>query len=178
MFAHGSAVPADRRRFAGDIICLLASKGAAVARTGAPDIDEESVIRLRNALLRTARRLRTAGDPEGLSASQSSVLATLVREGPLRAGDLADAEALNPTMLSRILAHLEARGLALRAPDPEDGRATLAQATADGRRLVERLRARRAALLMDWLDDLTPESRGSLLAALPALEELAGVVRP
>ena len=80
-------------------------------------------------------------------------------------------------MLSRILAHLEARGLALRAPDPEDGRATLAQATAEGRRLVERLRARRAALLMDWLDDLTPESRGSLLAALPALEELAGVVR-
>ena len=50
-----------------------------MARTGAPDIDEESVIRLRNALLRTARRLRTAGDPEGLSASQSSVLATLVR---------------------------------------------------------------------------------------------------
>ena len=90
-------------------------------RTGAPTIDEESVIRLRNALLRTARRLRTGGDPEGLSASQSSVLATLVREGPLRAGDLADAEALNPTMLSRILAHLEGRGLAVRTPDPDDG---------------------------------------------------------
>jgi hypothetical protein len=63
----------------GDIICLPASKGVAVPRTGAPTIDEESVIRLRNALLRTARRLRTGGDPEGLSASQSSVLATLVR---------------------------------------------------------------------------------------------------
>lgn len=147
-------------------------------RTGAPTIDEESVIRLRNALLRTARRLRTGGDPEGLSASQSSVLATLVREGPLRAGDLADAEALNPTMLSRILAHLEGRGLAVRTPDPADGRATLARATPEGRRLVERLRARRAALLMGWLDDLTPDGRASLLAALPALEELAGVARP
>jgi DNA-binding MarR family transcriptional regulator len=148
-----------------------------VPRPGGPQIDEESVIRLRNALLRTARRLRTSGDPEGLSASQSSVLATLVREGPMRAGDLAGAEALNPTMLSRILAHLERRGLAAREADPEDGRATLARATADGRRLVERLRARRAALLMGWLDDLAPDARASLLAALPALEELAGVVR-
>jgi DNA-binding MarR family transcriptional regulator len=149
-----------------------------VTRAGGPAIDEETVIRLRNALLRTARRLRTGGDPEGLSASQSSVLATLVREGPVRAGDLADAEALNPTMLSRVLAHLEGRGLAARSPDPEDGRATLARATADGRRLVERLRARRAALLMRWLDELSPEGRASLLAALPALEELAGVARP
>ena len=147
-------------------------------RTGGPEMDEESVIRLRNAMLRAARRLRTAGDPEGLTATQSSVLATLVREGPLRAGDLADAEALNPTMLSRILGHLEERGLAARAPDPEDGRATLVRATADGRLLVERLRARRAALLMRWLEDLTPEGRASLLAALPALEELAGAARP
>ncbi|HSJ73237.1 MAG TPA: MarR family transcriptional regulator [Miltoncostaeaceae bacterium] len=147
-------------------------------RTGGPAIDEESVIRLRNALLRTARRMRTSGDPEGLSASQSSVLATLVREGPLRAGDLAGAEALNPTMLSRILAHLEERGLAVRGPDPDDGRATLARATADGRRLVERLRARRAAILMRWLDDLTPEGRASLVAALPALEQLGGGARP
>ena len=147
-------------------------------RTGGPAIDEESVIRLRNALLRTARRMRTSGDPEGLSASQSSVLATLVREGPLRAGDLAGAEALNPTMLSRILAHLEERGLVVRGPDPDDGRATLARATADGRRLVERLRARRAAILMRWLDDLTSEGRASLVAALPALEQLGGGARP
>ena len=146
--------------------------------TGRAEMDEESVIRLRNAMLRAARRLRITGDPEGLTATQSSVLATLVREGPLRAGDLAGTEALNPTMLSRILGHLEERGLAGREPDPNDGRATLARATAEGRVVVERLRARRAALLMRWLEDLTPEGRASLLAALPALEELAGKGRP
>ncbi len=96
-------------------------------RTDGPAIDEESVIRLRNAVLRVARRLRTSGDPEGLTATQSSVLATLVRQGPMRAGDLADAEALNPTLLSRVLGHLEARDLASRGPDPEDGRATIAR---------------------------------------------------
>jgi DNA-binding MarR family transcriptional regulator len=149
-----------------------------VPRAVGPEMDEESVIRLRNAMLRAARRLRTTGDPEGLTATQSSVLATLVREGPRRAGDLAGAEALNPTLLSRILGHLEERGLAAREPDPDDGRATLARATAEGRLVVERLRARRAALLMRWLEDLTPEGRASLLAALPALEELAGKARP
>ena len=146
--------------------------------TGGPEMDEESVIRLRNAMLRAARRLRTTSDPEGLTATQSSVLATLVREGPLRAGDLAGTEALNPTMLSRILGHLEDRGLAAREPDPNDGRATLVRATAEGRLVVERLRARRAALLMRWLEDLTPEGRASLLAALPALEALAVKGRP
>ena len=137
-----------------------------------PVMDEESVIRLRNAVLRLARRLRTSGDPEGLTATQSSVLSTLVREEPVRAGDLAEAEALNPTLLSRILGHLEERGLVAREPDPEDRRATLARATTAGRRLVERLRARRAALLLEWLEDISPERRASLLAALPALEEL------
>ena len=146
--------------------------------TGGPEMDDESVIRLRNAMLRAARRLRTTGDPEGLTATQSSVLATLVREGPLRAGDLAGTEALNPTMLSRILGHLEERGLAAREPDPNDGRATLVRATAEGRLVVERLRARRAALLTRWLEDLTPDGRASLLAALPALEALAGKGRP
>jgi DNA-binding MarR family transcriptional regulator len=136
-------------------------------------MDEEGVIRLRNAVLRVARRLRTSGDPEGLTATQSSVLATLVRDGPMRAGDLAAAEALNPTLLSRVLLHLEDRGLAARGPDRDDGRVTIARATPAGRRLIERLRERRAALLLDWLEGLTPEARASLLAALPALEELA-----
>jgi DNA-binding MarR family transcriptional regulator len=141
-------------------------------------VDEETVMRLRNAVLRVARRLRTSGDPEGLTPTQASVLATLVREGPVRPGDLADAEALNPTLLSRVLGHLEGRGLAARSPDPEDGRASLARATRDGKRLMQRIRARRAALLMTWLEDLAPAERAALASALPALEQLAEGGRP
>ena len=116
--------------------------------TDGPAIDEESVIRLRNAVLRVARRLRTSGDPEGLTATQSSVLATLVRQGPMRAGDLAEAEALNPTLLSRVLAHLEARDLASRRPRPRgrpgDHRARDARRAAHDRAPP----GRRAALLV------------------------------
>ena len=85
-------------------------------------MDEESVIRLRNAMMRIGRRLRTASADEGMTATQSGVLATLVREGPMRAGDLAGPRAVNPTMLSRVLAHLEEAGLAGARPAPR-GRA-------------------------------------------------------
>lgn len=138
-----------------------------------PPLDEEGVIRLRNAVLRIGRRLRTSSADEGLTATQSSVLATLVREGPMRAGDLAEAEAVNPTMLSRVLAHLEQAGLADRGSDPEDGRCTLVGATARGTRLIERVRARRAALLLARLEQMPADQVAALRAALPALEGLA-----
>lgn len=138
-------------------------------------MDEESVIRLRNAIMRTGRRLRTTASEEGLTATQSSVLATLVRQGPTGAGELAAAEAVNPTMLSRVLAHLEEAGLATRAPSPDDARCTLARATPAGRRLVARLRARRAALLLERIEELDSAHVAALLDALPALEALARV---
>jgi DNA-binding MarR family transcriptional regulator len=139
-----------------------------------PVASEESMARLRTAVMRLGRSLRAASAEEGLTPAQSSVLATLVREGPMRAGDLAAAEALNPTMLSRVLAHLEEAGLAARAADPADGRATRAAATTAGRRLIVRLRARRSALLAARLEALPAEHVDALMDALPALEALAG----
>jgi DNA-binding MarR family transcriptional regulator len=136
-------------------------------------LDEETVIRLRSAVLRIGRLLRTASADEGLTPTQSAVLGLLVREGPMRAGDLAAAEGINPTLLSRVLGLLEERGLVARRPDPEDGRSTQVRATAAGRRFVTRLRARRAALLGERLARLSPEELGALGAALPALEAMA-----
>ena len=49
---------------------------------GTVAMDEETVNRLRNAVMRIGRRLRTASADEGLTTTQSGVLATLVREGP------------------------------------------------------------------------------------------------
>jgi DNA-binding MarR family transcriptional regulator len=136
-------------------------------------LDEETVIRLRSAVLRIGRLLRTASADEGLTPTQSAVLGLLVRRGPMRAGDVAAAEGINPTLLSRVLGLLEERGLVARRPDPEDGRSTQVRATAAGRRLVTRLRARRAALLGERLARLSPEELGALGAALPALEAMA-----
>lgn len=142
-------------------------------------LSEDEVARLRWAVLRLARFLRTHAVEEGLSPAQSSALATLVREGPQRAGDLAAAEALNPTMVSRLLAHLEEAGLARRGPDPADGRATRVEATPAGRRTVRRQRARHRALLAGRLERLDAGETAALRRALPALEALAdGPVPP
>src|SRR5262245_57073739 len=110
------------------------------------EVGEETVTRLRVALLMLARRMRTTSGEEGLTPTQYGVLATLERDGPMRAGDLASTEALNPTMLSRVLGHLEDRGLVERSADAGDRRSTWARATGSGRRLVRRLRRRRSAL--------------------------------
>jgi DNA-binding MarR family transcriptional regulator len=125
--------------------------------------------------MRTGRRLRTTAADEGLTATQSGVLATLVRGGPMRAGDLAAAEAVNPTMLSRVLSQLEERGLVARGSDPGDARCSTARATAAGARLLARLRARRADILLARLAELEPAEVAALAAALPALEALARV---
>ena len=105
------------------------------------ELDEETVTRLRWAILRLGRGLRTASRNEGLTPAQTSALALLVREGPMRPGDMAEAEGVNPTMLSRILGHLAEAGLVEREPDPHDGRAARVRATAAGRRRIARLRA-------------------------------------
>lgn len=55
-------------------------------------------------------------------------------DGSLRMQDLGLRAVLSRTRVSRIVSELEAAGLAERCPDPEDGRATLAAVTPEGRR--------------------------------------------
>ncbi|MCC6830686.1 MAG: MarR family transcriptional regulator [Thermoleophilia bacterium] len=118
--------------------------------------------------------MRRLSAEEGLTPAQSGLLATLVRTGPTRAGDLAACEGLNPTMLSRMLGTLEEQGLVSRSVDAEDRRATRVEATTAGRRRIGRIRTRHRAALAALLEDLEPERLAALRDALPALEDLAG----
>ena len=133
--------------------------------------------RLRIAVARLSRRLRLAGAGAGtgLTPSQQSVLGTVVREGPLGLATLAEREGLHPTLLSRIVGALEQAGLVKRSAQESDRRCIAVAATAVGRRLHSRERAARTAELQSALAQLSPSDAASLLAALPALETLAGV---
>ncbi len=144
----------------------------------APELHRDDIARLRVALLRLARDLRRLAVDEGLTPSRAGVLGLLAARGALRAGDLAAAEGINPTMASRVLADLEAAGLVSRAPDPADRRATLVRATATGAARAKQLKARRTEVLAERLSGLDPEQVDALLAALPALESLAGLPAP
>lgn len=137
-------------------------------------MDTDDVARLRIALARTARWLERQSTAGELSRTQLSVLGTVARLGPLGLGRLAEIEGVNPTMLSRIVAKLDDAGLVHRTPDPTDRRAAHVEVTDTGLELHLRMRAERTRLLVDRLADLTPEHRDRLLAALPAIEVLAG----
>jgi DNA-binding MarR family transcriptional regulator len=136
--------------------------------------DAEAADRLRAAIGKLSRRLRTTVASGGLTPSQTSVLFTVVRRGPLGLSELAEVEAMNPTMLSRMTAQLGELGLIRREPRPDDRRAATVVATAAGRRLRQRVHIERARVLSEYVHGLEEAERDALLRAIPALEVLAG----
>ncbi len=98
---------------------------------------------------------------------------TVVKEGPLRSGELSTREGVAPPTMTKVVVALEQQGFVERFPDPDDGRAALISATPAGRHLVESSREQRLHGLARRLESLTPEQVSALEAALPALEALA-----
>jgi DNA-binding MarR family transcriptional regulator len=140
-------------------------------------IDADEVTRLRAVIFRLGRWLRPTEAAAELTPTQVSVLMTVVSRETIRIADLAAAEGLNPTMLSRVLSVLVERGLVKRVADPDDRRAALVAATAAGRRVRERMRKERSAKLGPVLAELSDAQRQSILDALPALEVLGDLLR-
>jgi DNA-binding MarR family transcriptional regulator len=130
------------------------------------------VTRLRVALARLSRRLRRH-ELAGLTPTQLAALSTVEQAGPLRLGDLAAAEGIAPSTLTRLVAVLEELGYVRRDADPKDARASTLAITVLGHDTLERLRAENSALLAQRVMLLTREQRVALAAALPALESLA-----
>jgi DNA-binding MarR family transcriptional regulator len=137
--------------------------------SGSPDADLPA--RLRLAIGRLNRRIRV-DSAAALPPLQTSVLATLVDQAPLRLSDLARREAVTPPTMSRVLAALDDAGLLVRTPDPQDARSALIHLSDEGREVIRRIRTERTASLAQRLDRLDPGQRAALEAALPALERL------
>jgi len=129
--------------------------------------------RLRVAVLRLSRRLRKH-DLAGLTPSQLSTLSCVGKTGPVRLGDLAAAERIAPSTLTRVVNVLEDRGYLVRTPAREDARAYLVTLTDSGNAALARIRDEATSMLTDILTTLTPDQLAALEAALPALEQLAG----
>lgn len=138
--------------------------------SGAGELDEAA--RLRAAFLRLGRLLRNIDAGSGLTPAELGVLATVDRCGPIRPSDLARHQALNPTLLSRMLGRLVRDGMLARHEDPEDGRVALMLVTARGRQLHHQMQAARSAALRWHMDQLPRSQQQAVSAALPALEAL------
>jgi DNA-binding MarR family transcriptional regulator len=150
-----------------------AAPAATPPRPAAPDTAIDAA-RLRVAIARLSRRLRRHV-LAGLTPTQLSALATVERAGPLRLGDLAAAEGIAPSTLTRLVTALEERGYVDRCPVPGDARASTLAITPAGRAVLERIRQESTSVLADSLRTLTSDQLATLAAALPALEQLADV---
>jgi DNA-binding MarR family transcriptional regulator len=137
-----------------------------------PAID---VTRLRVALARLSRRLRRH-ELAGLTPTQLAALATVGHSGPMRLGDLAAAEGIAPSTLTRLVTALEDSGYVRRCADPSDARASTLAITAHGQDALERIRVESTLALAASMQLLAPAQRAVLADALPVLEQLAEVL--
>jgi DNA-binding MarR family transcriptional regulator len=137
----------------------------------------ELAVGVRSVIGRLARGLRQAGSQSDLSPSQYEVFGTIARRGDLKLSDLAAIEGINPTLLSRIVAKLEADQLVTRTPDADDRRVAHVVPTAKGRRRYEQIRNARTDAVSLAIAGLSDAERRALAAALPVLESLAGTLR-
>lgn len=135
------------------------------------DVDLELAARLRLAITRTARRLRQGAGAD-LGPSQTSALATIERHGPLGPSQLARLEGVKRPTATRIVAALQKAGMVERVRDPDDGRCSILSATAEGRALLRRLRARKTAYLAQHLQHLDPDDVAALERAAGVLERM------
>jgi DNA-binding MarR family transcriptional regulator len=129
---------------------------------------------LRNAIVRTARRLRQEGAEEtgGMTATAVSALATINRSGPLTPSEIAAIERVKRPSMTRTLGCLEREGLIERTPDPADGRSFLVAINDAGRERMARLRRAKNEFLARRLRDLDPEEVETLARAAELLERM------
>jgi DNA-binding MarR family transcriptional regulator len=141
-------------------------------RPGEQSAEELAAVQLVEAVARLVRRLRRAyAGP--LSVGSFSALASVVRLGRVRLGDLAEREGVAPPTLSRVVAQLEREGYVERQVDEEDRRSAFLVPSELGRRTFEDVYSRRAATLVERMAGLSDADRAAVLAAVPAIERLA-----
>jgi DNA-binding MarR family transcriptional regulator len=84
-------------------------------------------------------RLDAILKPHGLTFARYEALVLLVfsSRGSLPLGKMGERLQVHPTSVTSIVQRLDAAGLVMRRPHPEDGRAVLAEITPKGRAVVE-----------------------------------------
>lgn len=114
---------------------------------------------------------RAAQVEPGLTATAYPLLVALVERGPHRAADLADVFALDKGGVSRVVHQLLELGLIERAPDPQDGRASIISATEKARERLAVTRGRRHQEIGDRLADWDVEAITALAQGLARFNE-------
>jgi DNA-binding MarR family transcriptional regulator len=128
--------------------------------------------RLNSAAIHLLRRISRDDGADGVTGARLSALSVLVFGGPVTVGELARRERVAAPTITRIVDALVRDGLAERQAVEGDRRQSRLAATAAGRELLERGRARRIRHLAAELGSLDQAEVRHLELALQLLERL------
>lgn len=137
-----------------------------------PDRPVEIANRLNSAAIHLLRRISRDDGADGVTGARLSALSVLVYGGPQTVGALARREGVATPTMTRIVDALVRDGIVTRTSVEGDRRQVRLTATEDGRRLMERGRARRIERLAGEVGALRPKQQKILERALATLEAL------
>lgn len=110
--------------------------------------------------------------PVPLTVPQMRLLVLVATDGR-RVGTVAEDLGVNQSNASRLVDRLERQGLVTRAPDPQDGRASLVQATEAGHRALDSVDAHRLDALRSVLGRMDADQRAGAVQAILAFDAAA-----
>lgn len=107
-----------------------------------------------------------AAAPVPLTVPQHRLLVLVSTNGPRRIGTLAGDLGVNQSNASRLVARLVEQGLVRRVADPADGRVSMVDVTAAGRRVLDAVGERRLRELRAVVAAMPPQTWGPAVAVL------------
>jgi DNA-binding MarR family transcriptional regulator len=141
---------------------------------------DESVDAITDALL-TASRLLVAISArsialvdETITIPQFRTLVILANEGPANLATLAGLLDVQPSTIGRMVDRLVSAGLIDRRPHPTSRRELVAELTARGRKVVQKVTANRRKELARVVEKMPPRERRGLVRALTAFTAAGG----
>lgn len=136
--------------------------------------DDAIAERLRRTTMHLYQRMRQeSGNETAITPSRYSALSTIEANSPLRMSDLARAERVSKSSITRIVATLTELGLVELIADPTDGRSTLVGVTTQGKQVLASTSDHTDAFLAQQLTAFSDAELAMLDAAILLLERLA-----
>lgn len=132
---------------------------------------EDTAAHLRATIAPLSRLLRQRVGGH-LTPTQSTVLGSIVRHGPISISDLAAREQLSLPVVSKAVSALEDSDLVERIKVPEDRRVCRIQVSEHGEGWLDESRARRDSWLAERLASLDPSELDAIDTALGPLQRL------
>jgi DNA-binding MarR family transcriptional regulator len=126
---------------------------------------------IHSAAIHLLRRVRVVDEEMALTPARASALSVLVFGGARTLTELAQAEQVTTATMSRLVTAMEREGFVRREPHEADARAVRLHATPKARRVLERGRARREAVLEELFAALPARDRVTVDRAAAIIEE-------